>query len=164
MLDDKDYEGIVRLGGRTRTGDSEGEIISTQKVPDLKIDDIRDIFDSFRGAIEQTPPMFSALKFNGKKLYELARRGVEIDRQPRKVAIHDITVKEVRLPDVSFFVSCSKGTYIRALADDIGQKLGCGAHLARLRRIRSGRFSIADAVPFDELMRMDAEGLAKRLT
>jgi len=164
VLDDKEYEGTLRLGKRTRTGDSEGETIETHDVPPLSEMSVREAFGSFSGMIAQVPPMFSALKKDGRKLYELARSGVEVERAPRNVTILSIDVKEVRMPDISFSVSCSKGTYIRTLADDIGQRLGCGAHLIALRRSRSGNFTIESAVPFDKLMKLEVNDLADLLS
>ena len=107
--------------------------------------------------------MVSAVRHKGEKLYKLARKGLEVERKPRRVTIYDIKIKKIEMPDVSFSVRCSKGTYIRKLADDIGMALGCGAHLTSLRRTRSGSFSIEDAVPFDALKRFNKDALEERL-
>lgn len=151
ISDDKEYEGVLRLGIKTRTCDAEGEVLSTRDISGINDRTIRDTAASFIGTIDQVPPMFSALKRDGKKLYKLARKGIEIEREPRKVTIYELDIKNVELPDVWFKVGCSKGTYIRKLAEDIGDKIGCGAHLAALRRTRSGKFSIQDAVSFAAL-------------
>lgn len=163
ILDEKEYEGTLRLGVRTDTGDTEGKALSENSVPDLKNDFIEDIFSSFHGATEQVPPMVSALKYKGMRLYELARRGIEVERRPRRIIIYDIIVKNIALPDVLFSVRCSKGTYIRRLASDIGDRLGCGGHLTSLRRTRSGRFGIETAVAFEELRNFTRETLEKHL-
>jgi tRNA U55 pseudouridine synthase TruB len=112
---------------------------------------IHEAFQMFQGKIQQIPPMFSAIKVQGKPLYRLARIGIEVERKEREVEIYDIQIKEMILPQVRFKVSCSKGTYIRALGRDIGRKLGCGAHLLRLRRVRSGFFTIQRAIPWKKL-------------
>ncbi len=164
ISDDKEYDGVLRLGVRTDTHDREGRMLSMRDTSMLTDKDIEDAFSSFCGTIRQIPPMVSALKFKGRRLYKLARRGIEVKREPRRVIIHNIKVKDINMPEVSFFVHCSKGTYIRKLADDIGERLGCGAHLTGLRRIRSGRFTIKDAVPFEELMKLDKKELVSRLS
>ncbi len=153
---DKEYEAVMKLGEKTDSGDAEGKVI---KVAEVRIteDELRKVIDDFRGEIEQVPPMFSAKKIDGKKLYKLARKGLEVKREPRKVWIKEIEVKNVSVPLVHFRVVCSKGTYIRQLADDIGDALGCGANLAELRRTRSGEFDLAKAVTFDVLSEMDRE-------
>lgn len=178
VLDEKEYEGTLRLGVRTDTGDAEGRVVSEKKITSsgtglffyeessmqmrpVPVSAIEDIFGSFRGAIEQTPPMVSAVKYNGTKLYELARRGIEVERRPRRVMIYGICVKKIDLPDISFSVRCSKGTYIRSLASDIADKIGCGGHLVSLRRIKSGRFGIKDSITFEELKRLDNNTLWK---
>ena len=163
ICDDKEYEGVMRLGVKTRTCDVEGEVLSTRDISGISDKTIKDTAASFLGTIDQVPPMFSALKRNGKKLYELARKGIEIEREPRKVTIYELDIKNVKLPDVWFKVGCSKGTYIRKLAEDMGEKIGCGAHLAALRRTRSGRFRIEDSVAFNELEKLDNKGLGDRI-
>lgn len=163
VTDDKEYEGVLRLGIRTDTHDSEGRVISAMEPPSLADEEIRKILDSFRGVIWQIPPMVSAIKHKGKKLYQLARLGIEVKREPRKVTIYTIKTMEILLPEVRFFVHCSKGTYIRKLACDIGEKLGCGASLSSLRRTRSGKFSIEDAVPFEELKTFSRDRLKRHI-
>lgn len=163
LSDDKEYEGRMMLGVRTDTHDMEGNRLSTRDISGLTEDAVRDAFNGFRGMIMQVPPMVSALKHNGERLYKLARKGIEVERKPRPVTIFDIRIRKIELPDVLFFVHCSKGTYIRKLADDVGEKLRCGAHLTGLRRIRSGRFTIDNAVSFDSLKNGDREWLKSRL-
>lgn len=138
MLDaDKEYIAGVRLGVRTSTGDAEGGVLSSMPV-NVDIDQLRRELIAHTGDIDQVPPMHSALKHAGKPLYEYARAGETIERAPRHVRIHDIELLDVALPEFSMRVRCSKGTYIRTLAEDIGNALGCGAHLSALRRTRSG--------------------------
>lgn len=142
LLDaDKTYAVAMQLGVRTTTSDSEGEIISTRTVPLVTVDAIDKEFDFFRGETQQIPSMFSALKHNGKKLYEYARLGITIDRPSRPITIYDITVLSVENNVVRFIVKCSKGTYVRTLVDDFGERLGCGAHVTELRRLSVAGFS-----------------------
>lgn len=147
---DKTYEAKVLLGVTTDTLDTSGEILSKNEV-DASEDDIKDALDFFKGEIEQIPPMYSAIKVDGKKLYEYARAGVEIERKSRKVTIHDIELLGVELPYFSIRVKCSKGTYIRTLCDDIGSKLGCGAAMSELVRTAVGRFKIEDALTLSDV-------------
>ena len=157
LLDaDKRYRARCRLGTVTTTGDSDGEVIDTKSVPELTQTEIIDLLTSFQGEQDQTPPMFSALKHNGRPLYEYARKGIEIERKARR-----ITLFSVKLVDFSFTteqaayieieVHCSKGTYIRTLCEDIGRKIGCGAHISMLRRIDSGPFSLSQSITLEQL-------------
>jgi tRNA pseudouridine55 synthase len=161
--DDKEYAATMRLGERTDSGDAEGGIISRSGY-DLPEERVREAVHAFKGVIEQVPPMVSAKKVRGKKLYEMARRGITVRREPVKVEIREIEVIGIRLPDVEFRVTCSKGTYIRQLADDIGQELGCGAHLTALRRLRSGDFTLEKAVPAERLRTMEREELDESIS
>ena len=163
ITDEKVYDGRLMLGVRTDTHDSEGKVTRTKDTADIDKAAVEKAVSSFRGTFDQLPPMVSAVKHKGKKLYELARKGIEVERKPRKVTVYEIELRDISLPEVGFSVRCSKGTYIRKLADDIGEKLGCGAHLTSLRRTRSGRFAIEDAVPFGKLKSMDTEGLTSRV-
>lgn len=140
MSEDKEYTGSLRLGVTTSTQDREGEVVEEKPVPAFSDDDIRAAFDAFRGDFYQTPPMVSAVKIDGVPLYKLARQGKEVERKPRFVRVYDAQIQRIELPDVDFRVVCSKGFYVRTYAHDIGQKLGCGAHLTDLRRTRSGHF------------------------
>jgi len=143
LLDaDKEYVATLKLGERTTTGDAEGEVIQTRPV---RIEGLAPVLERFKGQIEQVPPMHSALKHKGTPLYRLARRGEEVARAPREVRIAQLEVLESAPPRLVLRVVCSKGTYIRTLAEDIGEALGCGAHLAGLRRTGSGRFRVEDA-------------------
>jgi tRNA pseudouridine55 synthase len=140
--DDKRYETRVRLGVTTASADIEGEVLETRDVPVLDEDKIEAVLAQFRGAILQVPPMYSALKHHGQRLYELARRGVEVERSPRNVCIHELLLKGYGPDYLDLEVHCSKGTYIRSLAADIGQVLGCGGHVELLRRTGVGALTI----------------------
>ncbi len=159
LLDaDKTYHAVMQLGITTTTGDPEGEILSTRTV-NISRTDILAVLPRFMGEIEQIPPMHSALKHQGRPLYEYARAGIEIDRPPRHVTIRALDLIECDLPYVSFKVRCSAGTYIRTLAQDIGEMLGCGAHLISLTRTASGLFDLKNAYP---LARLEALSLDER--
>jgi tRNA pseudouridine55 synthase len=147
---DKTYVATFRLGQNTDTLDAEGTVLAERPVTADEAQ-VRQVLATFVGAIEQIPPMYSAKKVDGKRLYELARQGVEIEREAKKVTIHAITVDSVALPDVTVTVRCSAGTYVRVLAHDVGEKLGCGGHLQKLRRTAAGPFTIDDAVPLEAL-------------
>lgn len=152
LLDaDKSYEADVRLGVTTSSEDSEGEVIERRPVPALDEEQIGSILDRFRGPIDQVPPMHSALKHKGQRLYDLARRGEVVERPPRSVVIHALELVSYDGETLRLQVRCSKGTYIRSLARDIGEVIGCGAHLAGLRRTTSAPFGIQDAVELEVL-------------
>lgn len=154
LLDaDKTYEAVVRLGITTSTGDTEGEVIGQAEI-DVTREAIEAVLPQFRGDIEQVPPMHSALKRDGKPLYEYARAGLTLEREARSVVIRDLDVIDYRPPFLSLRVSCSKGTYIRVLGEDIGRALGCGAHVHALRRTRVGHLSLEQAQTIDQLERM----------
>lgn len=142
---DKVYRTRVELGVITDTGDAEGTIIEQHEVPSLSVDDVEAVLTRFRGEIDQVPPMYSALKHQGKKLYELAREGKQVERAARRVSVYDARLLSFEGTAFELEVSCSKGTYIRTLAEDIGQALGCGAHVSQLRRLKTGPF-LADAM------------------
>jgi len=150
LNDDKSYETTIRLGVTTDTGDSVGNVLK-QREFSATLEEITDVLNRFKGEIEQVPPMFSAKRHKGKKLYQYARKGVNIERCPRKITIKNIELIMSDLPYISINVTCSKGTYIRQLAVDIGEAIGCGAHVRVLRRTASGPFSVRDAVLFDDL-------------
>lgn len=157
---DKAYRTTAKLGVRTDTLDAEGTVTETAPVPALEADAVRRLLsDRFTGDIEQVPPMYSALKRDGKKLYELAREGKAVDLEPRPVTVHSLSLERLDGDDLELNVACSKGTYIRTLVDDIGQALGCGAHVAALRRTQHGRFSLDKAVTLQALInQQEAEG------
>ena len=147
----KSYRAMLRLGMTTTTEDASGEVLETKEV-DFNEDKIREVVASFIGKLEQVPPMYSAVKVNGKKLYELAREGKEIERKSRTIEVYDIRIRQFLPPDrVEIDVDCSKGTYIRTLCSDIGKALGCGGHMAELLRTRTGAFSLENAIKLDEL-------------
>lgn len=163
MKDDKDYEGAMVLGATSDTGDAWGKITPAMKPVDFTDEAIRRVFNHFTGEIVQRPPMYSAVKVNGKKLYELARKGIDVEVAPRTVSIKKLEIESIKLPQIRFAVTCSKGTYIRQLAVDIGEELGCGAYLSELKRTRSGTFSISDALLMEELKALPAAELESRL-
>jgi len=145
------YEATLALGKETATDDYTGKVVSERSWRDLTAGSLEPVFQSFCGRIRQVPPMYSAVKVDGKPLYRLARKGIEVDRKEREVQVFEIGIEAVDLPRVRFTVSCSRGTYVRTLARDIGRKIGCGAHLVQLRRVRSGAFSIDRAIAWEDL-------------
>ena len=148
---DKTYHCIVKLGSQTDSFDRTGNITNTSdSIPEK--DRITEVVNSFIGTQEQLPPMFSAIKVNGKRLYKSARQGIEVERKPRKITINSIDIIKIDNDIIEMVVECSKGTYIRSLADDIGTKLGCYAHLKELRRTQSGYFKIEGAFTVSELV------------
>jgi len=156
---DKRYETCVRLGVRTRTGDAEGEVVETRAVPKYPSAKLEEVLSEFVGEIEQIPPMYSAIKHQGQRLYKLAHRGIEVEREPRRIRIHYVTLLDVRREHIVIDIKCSKGTYIRTLAEDIGERLGCGAHVDGLRRLKAGPFEIASSVSLDAVRELSEDGL-----
>lgn len=150
MASDKVYRAQIRLGVRTDTHDAEGKVTATAEV-EVSEGEVQRVLTSFVGPIQQVPPMYSALKRDGIPLYKLARQGITVEREPRSVEIHDIELLDWSPPLLTIRVKCSPGTYIRALARDLGQRLGCGAHLHSLTRLASGHFTLEEAVSLDEL-------------
>ena len=158
LLDsDKSYLTECQLGVRTSCGDSEGEVVERKDVPDFSLEQINDVLQHFVGEISQIPPMHSALKQNGVPLYKLARKGIEVEREARKVTIYSIDEVVLSGDKLSFMVRCTKGTYIRTLVEDIGEKLGCGAHVTALRRADVGVFHLKNAVDFDVIKQLRDE-------
>ncbi len=161
MGTDKTYRAVVRLGETTTTYDTEGEVLARQSIPTCLgkagLPDVESTLSQFRGTISQVPPMYSALKVKGKKLYQLARQGKEIERKPRSVTIYRLDVLAWQPPDLTLEVVCSAGTYIRSLAHDLGQALGCGAHLRALTRTRTGAFHLEESYRVEELRALAAE-------
>jgi tRNA pseudouridine55 synthase len=153
MSEEKEYLGTMKLGETTNTQDAEGEVLETRDVPDFSDEEIVGAFEGLKGDFYQTPPMVSAVKINGVPLYKMARKGQEVEREPRFVRVHQYEIQRIQLPEVDFRVVCTKGFYVRTYAHDLGQKLGCGAHLSALRRTRSGHFSLDEGrcVTFDML-------------
>lgn len=156
MADDKVYQAVMLLGVTTDSQDMTGEVIAEKEVKASE-EEVRSAINSFVGGYDQLPPMYSAKKVNGKKLVDLARKGIEVERQPRFVNIMAIDIDKVDLPRVTMTVTCSKGTYIRTLCHDIGQKLSCGAAMESLVRTRVGRFKIEDAITLAELEKLRDE-------
>lgn len=159
----KRYEAVLKLGEETDSFDSEGRLVATAPVPDIDDAHLLRCADRFRGEILQTPPPFSALKHKGKPLYHYARKGETVVKEPRPVHIFELALSRIDRERLALSVECGKGTYIRSLAADIGRELGCGAHLAALRRTGSGRFSVDDAVDGAGLAGMGIEKLLDRL-
>lgn len=153
MSEDKEYTGSLKLGATTSTQDREGEILEEKPVPALTEEEIKAAFDAYKGDFYQMPPMVSAIKINGVPLYKLARKGQVVEREPRFVRVYDYQINQIALPDIDFRVVCSKGFYVRTYANDIGEKLGTGAHLTSLRRTRSGHFKFTEGnhTTFDAL-------------
>jgi len=154
---EKEYVGRVRFGIETDTFDSDGSVISTSPVNGLNAEKIEQALQTFSGTISQVPPRFSALKYKGRPMYEYARRGEIIEPEPRDVNVYDIRLESVELPDAVIRITCSRGTYIRSIAHDLGQMLGCGAILHALTRERIGDYHIRDALKWHELPHMIEE-------
>lgn len=152
---DKVYQGAMMLGTETFTQDAAGEVTATYDWSHVTEAQVRAEAATFLGEQTQIPPMVSAVKQDGEKLYKLARQGITVEREPRPVTIHEFTLDEIAIPRIKFTVKCSKGTYVRTLCHDLGKRLNCGAHLEVLRRLRSGRFSIEQAVTMDTLKTWD---------
>jgi tRNA pseudouridine55 synthase len=152
---DKEYIGILKLGESTDTGDSQGRIVKKASYSEITEGEIREAFSSFVGEIEQIPPMVSALRKGGKRLYKLARKGIIIERPPRKVKIYSLNILKIELPLIEFYIKCSKGTYVRKLAEDIGEYLGCGAHIVGIKRLSIGPFRLEEAVSLDKINEND---------
>ncbi|MES2982575.1 MAG: tRNA pseudouridine(55) synthase TruB [Verrucomicrobiota bacterium] len=163
MSEDKVYEGTLTLGQRTSTQDKEGEVLETREVGNFSEADVRAAFEAYQGEFEQLPPMVSAIKMDGVPLYKLARKGVEVERKLRPVRVTGFEIKRIELPEVDFRVDCSKGFYVRTYANDIGEKLGCGAHLSALRRTQSGKFNLDRSVTVAQLKEADPGVLLKAL-
>ncbi|WP_289171741.1 tRNA pseudouridine(55) synthase TruB [uncultured Parasutterella sp.] len=159
---EKEYETTIRFGVKTTTGDAEGEVVS-EREPTFDYQTFSEVLEKFRGEIEQVPPMYSALKKDGVPLYKLARKGEEIERKPRKVVISTLDVLDFNPPEATLVVRCSKGTYIRVLGEDIGEALGCGAHLKSLRRTAVGDLRISESVTLADFEAMSEEERLKVL-
>ena len=163
MSEDKEYVGTLTLGTTTSTQDREGEVIDTRSVAAFNESQISAAFEKFRGDFYQLPPMVSAKKHGGVPLYKLARQGKVVEREPRLVHVYRYKVDRIALPDIDFTVLCSKGFYVRTYAHDIGEVLGCGAHLKSLRRTRSGRFDVLNTITIDEIKNSSSDGIVKRV-
>jgi tRNA pseudouridine55 synthase len=163
MGDDKVYEGAIKFGETTDSYDVDGEITASLPVPPMTLDQLNEEAAKFVGDLMQIPPMVSAIKIKGVPLYKMARKGIEIEREPRLVHIYNFRFTKYELPFGQFKIACTKGTYVRSIAHDLGQKLGCGAHLATLRRSVSGKFDVADATPLDAVLNLTAAELEKKV-
>ncbi|MFH1201335.1 MAG: tRNA pseudouridine(55) synthase TruB [Candidatus Omnitrophota bacterium] len=148
---EKEYLATLTLGVCTETSDSQGKILKTMPIEGIDETKLREVLNQFKGRIQQIPPMFSALKYKGKRLYNLARRGLTVPRQPREIEIFQIELMKFDPPLVDLRLVCSKGTYVRQICEDIGKLLGCGAYQSKLNRIRIGPFKIEEAVSLDNL-------------
>ncbi len=155
---DKHYLATFKLGVKTTTGDAEGEVVLTRSTSGVSSEQIPQVLSGFTGEIEQIPPMHSAIKYKGKPLYKLAHQGIEVERQPRRVTIHSLALLAFTGDELKVEVRCSKGTYIRTLAEDIGEVLGCGAHASALRRIGAGPYDNDKLLTLDELRAMAEQG------
>jgi tRNA pseudouridine55 synthase len=163
MGDDKVYEGTIKFGEATDSYDSDGELTGSLPVMPMTLDQLNAEAATFIGDLMQVPPMVSAIKKNGVPLYKLARKGIEVEREPRLIHVYNFRFTDYAEPLGQFRVACTKGTYVRSLAHDLGQKLGCGAHLTTLRRSASGKFDVADALPLDSLLKLATVELEKRV-
>jgi len=163
MSEDKDYAGTLTLGATTSTQDRQGEIVNVRPVPQLEENEIRAAFEKFRGDFYQLPPMVSAKKHGGVPLYKLARQGKVVEREPRFVHVYRYTIDRIALPEIDFSVVCSKGFYVRTYVHDIGEVLGCGAHLKSLRRIKSGRFDVANAISVQQIKNTEREEIVRKI-
>lgn len=163
MSEDKEYKGTLTLGITTSSQDKESDTLEEKEVPPFTDEQIDAAFNKYVGNFEQIPPMVSAIKKNGVPLYKLARKGIVVERKPRAIYITNYSIDRVALPEVDFTVNCSKGFYVRTYAHDIGQDLGCGAHLSALRRTRSGKFLVDGAMTATELKSATAEEIKNAL-
>jgi tRNA pseudouridine55 synthase len=163
MSVDKVYEGEATLGVVTDSQDAEGEVMSTQPVPELTEARVREVMKGFLGDQYQIPPMHSAIKIGGVPLYKLARKGEEVEREPRFIRIAALNLRSFATPKITFELHCTKGTYVRTVASDLGQKLDCGAHLSALRRTGSGKFTIGQCLPLEQIEALSLPEIQKRL-
>src|SRR5260370_213864 len=163
MSEDKEYVGTITLGTATSSQEREGEDVETKQVPELKDAEMRSAFEKFRGDFYQMPPMVWAKKHGGVPLYKLARQGKVVEREPRFVHVYRYTIDRIALPEIDFSVLCSKGFYVRTYAHDIGQLLGCGAHLKSLRRTQSGRFDVDNAISVEQIKELPRDEIAQRI-
>ncbi len=163
MSDDKVYAGSLKLGESTSSFDAQGELTNSLPVPPLTLADLGELAATFLGDQMQLPPMVSAVKQGGVPLYKLARKGIEVERKERFIHIYTFQFSQYQEPIAHFRVACTKGTYVRTLAHDFGQKLGCGAHLASLRRLVSGKFDVAQAIPLESALALTLDQLEQRV-
>ena len=160
---DKEYTGTIKLGEVTDSQDAEGEIMVTSPVPELTEEEVKKQMVGFLGDQYQTPPMHSAIKIDGVPLYKMARKGKQVEREPRFIRVNRFQLNRFESPLIDFTLSCTKGTYVRTIAHDFGQRIGCGAHLCALRRTASEKFHVNDALPLEDLTAMETRAIAQRL-
>ena len=160
---DKEYSGTIKLGQVTNTQDAEGEVLETRPVPVLTEAEIKAATQTFVGDQYQMPPMFSAIKIDGVPLYKSARKGEDIEREPRFVRVSSFEITRFASPEIDFVLRCSKGTYVRTIAHDLGAKLGCGGHLSALRRTATGKFGVAQCLTLDQIQALTLPEIEKRL-
>ena len=163
MGDDKVYEGTIKFGETTDSHDSDGELTNSMPVMPMTLEELNEAAATFIGDQMQTPPMVSAVKIGGVPLYKMARKGIEVEREARLIHVYNFRFTQYDEPLGTFKVACTKGTYIRCIANDLGQKLGCGAHLTALRRTASGKFDVADAISLDKVLACSVAELEKRV-
>src|SRR5688572_13315222 len=163
MADDKAYAGTIKFGEATDSYDADGKIVATNPVPPLTLEQLNSAAAEFVGDQLQTPPMVSAVKVEGVPLYKLARKGLEVERKPRLIHIYNFVFSGYAEPLADFRMACTKGTYVRSIAHDLGQKLGCGAHLSSLRRAISGQFDISQALPLTDVLKLSSAQLQQRV-
>lgn len=163
MADDKIYAGTMKLGESTDSHDTDGELTGSLPVPPLTLDQLNELAATFIGDQMQTPPMVSAVKVGGVPLYKLARKGLEVERKPRLIHIYKFQFHGYEEPFAQFRIACTKGTYVRVIAHELGQKVGCGAHLLTLRRLVSGKFDVTNSLPFEDVLKLSDADLQKRV-
>lgn len=163
MSDDKVYEGTMKFGETTDSYDADGELTASLPVPPITLEELNQAAAGFVGDHMQMPPMVSAVKVKGVPLYKMARKGIEVERKPRLIHIYNFVFTDYNEPFGRFRVACTKGAYVRALAHDMGQKIGCGAHLATLRRTVSGKFDVKDSIAFEDALKLSSSQLQERV-
>ena len=163
MSSDKVYEGTIKFGETTDSYDADGELVASLPVPPLSLEQLNEAAAPFVGDQMQTPPMVSAVKKDGVPLYKLARKGIEVEREARLIHIYNFRFSAYQEPIGHFRLACTKGTYVRTIAHELGQKLGCGAHLATLRRVASGKFDVAQSMPLREVLQLTPRELEQRV-
>jgi len=163
MSDDKLYQGSIKFGETTDSYDADGELVASLPVPPLTVEQLNEAATPFIGDIMQIPPMVSAVKKEGVPLYKLARKGIEVEREPRLIHIYTFRFSAYQEPVGLFQLACTKGTYVRSIAHELGQKLACGAHLKTLRRVTSGKFEVAQAVEFEQVLQFTPRDLEQHV-
>src|SRR5437588_6910092 len=163
MSDDKVYEGTIKFGEATDSFDADGELVTSLPVPRMTVEELNKATTPFIGDLMQTPPMVSAVKKAGVPLYKLARKGIEVEREARLVHIYKFQFNRYEEPIAWFALACTKGTYVRSIAHELGQKLGCGAHLVQLSRVKSGKFDVSQATPLQKILSLSTSELERQV-